>query len=58
MTVFVWDTDINSLNSIAIYEPHPDDLENELKIDRSRAIKAQFKQEVIDKKIMEIKENY
>jgi WD40 repeat protein len=39
MTVFVWDTDIKGLNSVALYEAHPDDLEHEVKVDRSRIMK-------------------
>ena len=36
MTVFVWDTDIKQLNQIAEYEPHPDDIELESKVDLSK----------------------
>lgn len=46
MTVFVWDTDIKSLNTVAQYESHPDDLENEVKQDSSKAIKTQLKQKL------------
>jgi WD40 repeat protein len=43
MTVFVWDTDIKGLNSVAQYDSHPDDLENEVKFDRSKIFKTELK---------------
>lgn len=43
MTVFVWDTDIKALNNVEKYEPHPDDIENEIKQDRSKALKTKMK---------------
>lgn len=48
MTVFVWDTDIINLNSQAVYEAHPDDIENESKLDLSRQAKAEFKQKLLN----------
>jgi WD40 repeat protein len=48
MTVFVWDTDIINLNSQAVYEAHPDDIDNESKLDLSRQAKAEFKQKLLN----------
>lgn len=47
MTVFVWDTDIGANFSNHVeYEPHEDDVENEVKtIDFAKVLKAQKKNE-------------
>lgn len=45
MTVFVWDTDIKQSN-LEVYEPHPDDLENEMVRDRSKGLKMAAKEKI------------
>ncbi len=58
MTVFVWDTDIKLLNKVEVYQPHPDDIELETKVDRSRILKNLLKQKITEDEVKAARDKY